>query len=404
MALGDLADVVLTLERADDLLRQRPQFGQHRLALDLAERLADLRETQGQEEHQRELGRERLGRCHPDLDAGVGVQRRVDLARDLRAVRVRDRQRRSAAPARLTQARQRVRGLAGLRDANDERARLDQRPAVAPFARDDDVAGQAGPVLQEVAPDQAGVIGRPAGHDDDAANVSESEAADALEVEHAVALIARQGLAHGIRLLVDLLEHEALVAALLGDFLVPGHVDDRALARLAVRAEDADRIARRGHDLAVLEVHHAPGLGGEGGDRGGQERLAVADAGDQRALMARADEQFRMVAVNRDECEVALELDVRPLDGLDQVAGVSTLDEVRDDLGVRFRAEARAGADQLALERGVILDDAVEHDRDVVIARPSAGARSPLSPDRASPSACGRCRPSNATRCRPPCA
>ena len=59
--------------------------------------------------------------------------------------------------------------------------------------------------------------------------------------------------------------------------------------------------------------------------------------------MARADEQFRMVAVNRDECEVALELDVRPLDGLDQVAGVSTLDEVRDDLGVRLRAEARAG-------------------------------------------------------------
>ena len=177
--------------------------------------------------------------------------------------------------------------------------------------------------------------------------------------------VARDRLADRVRLLVDLLEHEAVVAALLGDLVVPRHDDGVALALLAVGAEKPDGIARRGHDLAVLDVLHAPGLGGEGGDRGGQEGLAVADADDQRALVTRADEQLRMVAVDRDEREVPLELRVRRPHRLDQIARVGALDEVGDNLGVGLRAEALTVGDQGPLDLAVVLDDAVKHDRDV---------------------------------------
>ena len=55
--------------------------------------------------------------------------------------------------------------------------------------------------------------------------------------------------------------------------------------------------------------------------------------------MARADEQVRMVVVDDDEREVALELGVRGAHGRDEIAVVVALDEVRDDLGVGLGAE-----------------------------------------------------------------
>ena len=64
--------------------------------------------------------------------------------------------------------------------------------------------------------------------------------------------------------------------------------------------------------------------------------------------MARADEQVGMVAVDRDEGEMPLELGVHRPNGLDQIAGVSTPDEVGDDLGVSLRAEALAVGDQVS--------------------------------------------------------
>ena len=44
-------------------------------------------------------------------------------------------------------------------------------------------------------------------------------------------------------------------------------------------------------DLVVLDQLDAARLGQEGGDRRGDEALALADAHDQRALLAGADQQ-----------------------------------------------------------------------------------------------------------------
>ena len=104
----------------------------------------------------------------------------------------------------------------------------------------------------------------------------------------------------------------------------------------------------------------------EGGDRGGEERLALADADDQRALLAGADEQVGMVGVHRDEGVVAAEVGEGGADGVGEVAVVVALDQVGDDLGVGLGGEDVAlGASSLA-QLGVVLDDPVEDDVDVV--------------------------------------
>src|SRR5206468_6144334 len=88
---------------------------------------------------------------------------------------------------------------------------------------------------------------------------------------------------------------------------------------------------------------------------------------DEWALPARADEQVGMVVVDDDEREVALELAVCGAHGSDQVAGVMTLDQMRDDLGVGLRAERVAVRRERVLELAEVLDDPVEHDRDASV-------------------------------------
>ena len=71
--------------------------------------------------------------------------------------------------------------------------------------------------------------------------------------------------------------------------------------------------------------------------------------------------------VDRDEREVALELAVGGLDRLDEVAVVVALDQVRDDLGVGLGAEAVAVGLKLLLELAVVLDDAVQDERQLIL-------------------------------------
>jgi hypothetical protein len=82
------------------------------------------------------LSRERLRGRDAHLEPGPRVQHRIDLARDLRAHHVGDRDGASALLASELQGLDRVARLAGLGDADDEVALVDHRVAVDPLARD----------------------------------------------------------------------------------------------------------------------------------------------------------------------------------------------------------------------------------------------------------------------------
>ena len=126
-----------------------------------------------------------------------------------------------------------VHGLAGLADGDDERALVGDRVAVTELVGEGDLDGDAGPVLDGVLGDHAGVGGGAARHDDDPVDVAQLVLGDRHVVEHQAAVdvgAAEQGVADRVRLVVDLLLHERRVAALLGGRGVPGDLVRLALA------------------------------------------------------------------------------------------------------------------------------------------------------------------------------
>ena len=141
--------------------------------------------------------------------------------------------------------RQGVGRLARLGDADDEVARPDDRVAVAVLRRDVHLDGHAGPLLDRVATDEARVVARAAGHDDDAPDVEQQRLVEGRLVGEVHALLADGAvgdrLGHRVGLLVDLLEHEALEAALLGGLLVPVDLLHRAVEQPCRRAPGRSR-------------------------------------------------------------------------------------------------------------------------------------------------------------------
>ena len=98
---------------------------------------------------------------------------------------------------------------------------------------------------------------------------------EALEHEPAVADAVADRLGDRLGLLVDLLEHEGLVAALLGALVVPVELERLVLDRLSVGANELDAVGRDRDDVAVVGEIHVARLAEEGGGVGGEEVLAV---------------------------------------------------------------------------------------------------------------------------------
>ena len=129
-------------------------------------------------------------------------------------------------------------------------------------------------------------------------------------------------LAHRLGLLVDLLEHERLVAALLGRLVVPVELFDLGMLDLGAVAEEARAGGRDLDDLAVVGEDRAARLREERGDVRREEVLALAETDDERRLVTHADEQVRLVVMDRDDREVAFELRVHARQRLHEIAVV----------------------------------------------------------------------------------
>ena len=167
----------------------------------------------------------------------------------------------------------------------------------------------------------------------------------------------------GLRLLVHLLEHEVLVAALLGGLDVPVDLVDGALERASEHVGDLDPPGPDVGDVALLEEDDASRVRQHGGHVGGQEGLAIAEADDERHVHARSHDAVRLALVDDGQRVGA----ARPLEGRahgrGEVAGVGLLDEVRDGLRVGLRLEGVAGGLELGAQLDEVLDDAVVDDR-----------------------------------------
>ena len=362
--LRDLLDGMVCVQEALHLLGQVEELFEDELDLLRRQRAPDLRELERDQRQERDLSGERLRRRDADLEAGARIEDSVDLTCDLRAELVGDRERSRALLAREPHCSDRVGRLAGLRDPDHERVLRQHGVAVTPLARDVRLDGNARPLLDDVAPDDAGVVRGAACDDHDPAQVLDLQLVepDPFQDELPASRAVADRLAHRFRLLVDLLEHERLVAALDGALVVPVDRLDLLVLDLAFIREEARAFGRDRDDLAVLDQLHPARLLEERGNRGCQEHLAFPDADDERALMARADEEIGMVVMDNDEGEVPFELAIDGAHGLQEIAFVVVLDQVHDHLRIRLGAEAMALGFERFLQLAIVLDDSVQHD------------------------------------------
>lgn len=238
-------------------------------------------------------------------------------------------------------------------------------------------------MLDRVLGDHARVEGGAAGDDDDLVDLAQHGGGDAHLVEGQQAARvdpAQQRVGDGLGLLGDLLEHEVVVAALLGGGGVPVDVVRPDVGGLALEVRDGDPLAAQFDDLVLAEFDGVAGVRDEGRDIGGEEVLAVADAHDERGVAAGADHDVRLVGVHGHQGEGAFEAAADLAHRLGEVpdGGVGLGEEVGDDLGVGLGEQVVAALGEFGAQGGEVLDDAVVDDGDparVVQVRVRVGVR-----------------------------
>ena len=172
-----------------------------------------------------------------------------------------------------------------------------------------------------------------------------------------------EGVGQSSGLLVDLLEHEGLVPALLGRLVVP--VDRPGPAGstgVAIEIEDLDRVAADHHHVPVLREEHG--------------RVSARKAGMAEAMKfspsprpTTSGVSLRMPTITSGSStamaqygEVALHLPVGLHHRLAERALVGPLDQVGHHLGVGLGGEGVPLGLELGPQAQVVLHDAVEHD------------------------------------------
>lgn len=229
-------------------------------------------------------------------------------------------------------------------------------------------------MLDRVLGQQPGVICRAAGNHEDLVDFAQLLIGEPLLVEHdpTVDEMAEQGVGHGGRLLGDLLEHEVLVAALLGGRQVPVDVEGASLAGHIVAVEVADPIPIGGdhHRLVLTQLDRVAGVLDERRHVRADEHLAVADPDDQRRGAARGHDRARLVGVGEHQREVAFQPTQHGQHRADKVTGGLAVPkglrhQVHRHLAVGVAGELHPGGLQLAAQDREVLDDAVVDDGDL---------------------------------------
>ena len=165
---------------------------------------------------------------------------------------------------RLAQGAQGVGRLARLAQDEDERPVVERGVAVAELAGVLDLDRQVGEPLDQVLAHERGVPARAAGGEDDPADAAELPGGQVQAAEDGGRLGASEpapaGVAHGLGLLADLLEHVVRVAAQLDGVGLPVEPVDPRGDRPALAVADLEVVGREPDDLAVLQVDDPRGV------------------------------------------------------------------------------------------------------------------------------------------------
>ena len=247
----------------------------------------------------------------------------------------------------------------------------DHRVAVAELGAVIHLHRDAGQLLDHELAHQSRMPGGPAGDQDDLVDGGEM----LIKLLHPLdedrrALFGKppaDGVPDGPGLLVDLLEHEVLVAALLRQDGAPKHLLDRTLDRLAVERRDMHPFPREDHHLAVVQEEDVSCVAQNRRDVRGKKEVPLSQTDHQRALASRAHDSTRIPLPEDADGVGPGEVGEGPARGpLDvRVLLQILLDQVGDDFGVGLGAKDVPFGDKLLLEGQVVLDDPVVDDHQI---------------------------------------
>ena len=202
---------------------------------------------------------------------------------------------------------------------------------------------------------QTRVERRTTGHDEDLVDVAKILIGQSLLIEDDASgvEVTAQGVRDGVGLLLDLLVHEVLVAALFRGGEVPLDVERTGVTiRLAGEVVDLVRGGRDNDDLVLTEFDGFASVLDEGRDIRAEEHLPLADADDQRSGAAGGDDRVRVLRVHEDQREGSREAADHAEDAVDKVAGsrsvrIRVVNQVNGHLGVGVAQELDAGVLEL---------------------------------------------------------
>jgi len=274
------------------------QVGQHREIVQKfapplpRERSPRLAQVHGQQVGCHHLRRERLGGGHADFRAGVQVDDPVRQTGCLRADDIHEGDRLHSFVARGFHGSERVHRFTGLRDNQYDAPRFEQRISIAELGTVIYLHGKSGEILDKELGQQAGVPGRTAAHGMQATQVGKHRP-QALQIrQDHLAAVEIDAAADHIRdrpgLLVDLLEHEVLVAVPGHGHRVPLHWCDLLLDEASGEIHDGGPVPTHHGNLPVVQEDHSLGVVQDRWHVRSDEHFPVAHAEDDAAGVAEA--------------------------------------------------------------------------------------------------------------------
>ena len=207
------------------------------------------------------------------------------------------------------------------------------------------------------------MVGRAAGHDAHLADVLDllPGEGDVIQDDLSLPDAGGDGLAQGLGLLVDLLHHKVLIAALFRRVNVPLDALGLLLDGVQLLVVEGNGLPGEDGDLPVLQAVDVPGVGEDGGHIAGDEVLPLAHANDKGAILAHGEQLFRAVRAEDAQGIAAFYPGNDLLDGLQHIPCIVIFQQLGHHLGVRIRGELHPPAHQTVFQLQVVFDDAVVH-------------------------------------------
>ena len=361
---GEPLDTLLIEQDALDLLRQCSELCDERRIALILELAPYLRKFDGEGVAGDELGGVCLRRSDRDLRSGEGIEHVIRLACDGGTDDIDDAEGPDAACLRFTKCGQRIGRLTGLADDDYEAVRIEDRVSVTELGRELDTHRDPGEALHHVLCHDTDMVGRAAGDDVDLRNLLDLliTEADGGQIDVTILYDGSDRITDSLRLLIDLLHHEMLEAALFCRLRIHLDLDELLFDRLLIEIEELCLSGGELRDLGIVDVVHVLAVLENRRYIGGDIGLALFDADDHRCVLPGDVDLPRAVHEHEFEGIGAADPHHCPCDRVDRslsVLFIVVVHEVDGDLGIGLAVELIALLQELILDFLEVFDDAV---------------------------------------------